>query len=43
VATIRERIETAPEPRMVTQKNYEDTLAAAKERMAELKRLNAVG
>ena len=28
---------------VVTQKNYEDTLAAARKRMAELKRLEAVG
>jgi hypothetical protein len=33
-----ERIETAPEPRMITQQDYEDTLAAAKARMAELKK-----
>ena len=39
----RERIETAPEPRMITQQDYEDTLAAARKRMAELKRLGAVG
>ena len=32
----RERIETAPEPRMVSQKDYDDTIAAAKERMLAL-------
>ena len=35
--------EVKPEPRVVTQQDYEDTLAAAKERMKELKRLEAVG
>ena len=40
----RDRSETVkPEPRMITQQNYEDTLAAAKKRMKELKRLGAVG
>ena len=34
--------EVKPEPRVVTQQDYENTLAAAKERMAELKRLGAV-
>jgi len=28
---------------MVTQQDYDDTLAAARKRMAELKRLKAVG
>jgi hypothetical protein len=32
----RERIETAPEPRMVSQKDYDDTIAAAKERILAL-------
>ena len=32
-----------PERRVVTQQMYEDTLAAARKRMAELKRLEAVG
>ena len=34
--------EVKPERPMVTQQDYEDTLAAAKERMKELKRLGAV-
>jgi len=32
----RERVETAPESRMVSQKDYDDTIAAAKERMLAL-------
>jgi hypothetical protein len=32
----RERVETAPEPRMVSQKDYDDTIAAAKERILAL-------
>ena len=39
----REDVGQVPERRVVTQQNYEDTLAAAKERMKELKRLEAVG
>jgi hypothetical protein len=35
--------EVKPERRVVTQQNYEDTLAAARKRMAELKRLKAEG
>ena len=35
--------EVKPEPRVVTQQDYEETVAAAKERMKELKRLEAVG
>jgi hypothetical protein len=34
-AEIRERIETAPEPRMVSQKDYDDTIAAANEWVAK--------
>ena len=38
----REDVEQVSERRVVTQQMYEDTLAAAKERMKELKRLEAV-
>ena len=34
----REDVGQVPERRVVTQQNYEDTLAAAKARMAELKK-----
>ena len=39
----RENVEQVSERPMVTQQDYEDTLAAARKRMAELKRLEAVG
>ena len=38
----REDVEQVSERRVATQQMYEDTLAAAKERMKELKRLEAV-
>jgi len=35
--------EVKPERPMITQQNYEDTLAVARKRMAELKRLGPTG
>ena len=39
----RDRSEPVPETPGVTHEQYQATVAAAKERMAELKRLKAVG